>query len=203
MNFHGSFEEIHLLFHDTIESGEIFVAFHRLPRGMGLFERSARWRWSCSDAHPCPRCLMCREKSTVVFFCEILHLIFAVQQGQLRNLHNKLFLSCLFESAFVWPYFSLLLTIKSTISLHFPIETILSVWDGRKVRVSPFLSFPLPTIYRNRHRSFPTNCHFFELGFTLYNRSLWLHDAHLFFGFFDLHLQSCCNAPIVFIFILH
>ena len=26
MNFHGSFEEIRLLFHDTVERGDIFVA---------------------------------------------------------------------------------------------------------------------------------------------------------------------------------
>ncbi len=44
MNFDGSFEENHLLFDDTIESGEIFVAFHLLPRGMRLSEGSARWR---------------------------------------------------------------------------------------------------------------------------------------------------------------
>jgi len=54
MNFYGSFEEIHLLFHDTVERGDIFVAFDHLSRGMGLCERSTQWRWSCSDAHSCP-----------------------------------------------------------------------------------------------------------------------------------------------------
>ena len=27
MNFHGSFEEIHLLFHDTVEKGDILLLF--------------------------------------------------------------------------------------------------------------------------------------------------------------------------------
>ena len=44
MNFHGSFEEIRLLFHGTVEKSDIFVAFHHLPRGMGLCERPTRWR---------------------------------------------------------------------------------------------------------------------------------------------------------------
>ena len=81
MNIHRSFEEIHLLFHDTVEKGDIFVAFLHLPRGMGLCERSIRWRWSCSGAHHCTGGLMCREESTVVIFSEILHFVFAVQQG--------------------------------------------------------------------------------------------------------------------------
>jgi len=54
MNFHGSFEEIRLLFHDTVERGNIFVAFHHPSRGIGLCEQSTRWRWSCSGAHLCP-----------------------------------------------------------------------------------------------------------------------------------------------------
>ncbi len=79
VDFHGSFEEIHLLFHDTVEKGDIFIAFHHLPRRMRLSERSTRWRWSCSDAHLCSWGMMCWEKSTVVIFCEILQLIFGIQ----------------------------------------------------------------------------------------------------------------------------
>jgi hypothetical protein len=43
MNLHGSFEEIHFLFHDTVENGDIFIAFLHPSRGMGLCERSTRW----------------------------------------------------------------------------------------------------------------------------------------------------------------
>jgi hypothetical protein len=42
-------------------------------------------------------------------FCQILYFVFAVQQGQLRNLHNKLFLGCLFgECLYLTLFFTLI-----------------------------------------------------------------------------------------------
>ena len=109
MNFHGIFEEIHLLFHDTIEKRDIFIALTICREEWALFEGSTRWRWGCSDVHPCPGGLMCREKSTVVIFCEIVHFIFVVQQGQLGNPQNMLLLGCLFgECLYLTLFFTLI-----------------------------------------------------------------------------------------------
>ncbi len=50
---------------------------------------------SCSNAHLCLRCLMCRNENTVAIFVRF-RTFFGVQQGQLGNPQNMLLLGFLF-----------------------------------------------------------------------------------------------------------
>ncbi len=160
-----------------------------------LCEGSTRWRWSCSDAHLCPWGLMCREESTVAIFCEILHLIFGIQQGQLGNLQNMLFLGCLFRECLYLTIFFTLTNDQIDNFAAFPLQKLLLLSDmGAKFVYLLFCLFLYPQFIGTCVVHFLQICHFFELGITLNDRSLWLHDMDFLFGFFNLHLQSCCNA---------
>jgi hypothetical protein len=99
MSFHGSFEEIHLLFHDTVERSDIFVAFHHLLRVMGLCEGSTRWEEAAvRSSMPLVSDVLREEYCS--HFCQILHFFLEFSRANLEILKICFSVASL-ESAFI------------------------------------------------------------------------------------------------------